>query len=189
MEVVGLTIGVVGLAGLFSVCQAAIEQIDTYRNFENESRSIKAQFELSKQIFQLWAKDVGLKDTTTTESHHPNLNDPRTASTVAEALRSISDIFDVTIDTSSTLQPDLSDNNQSSSTTAPKIIPSRFKHYKPLQASRKDKIEWMLRGRNKIVKKVEIFGDLVTKLYTLVPPEQTGSRPDGRGTSFKRRSL
>lgn len=187
MEIAGLAVGVVGLAGLFNVCQAAIEQIDTYKNFGIESRYTTVQFELSKRIFQSWADNVGINGTTMRESHHPYLDNPSTASVVKQTLLSIGEIFDITVDTSPTQQLDLIDNNQSSSATAfGSSQKNSTRHYSSQASSKRDKIGWMLRGRNNFVKQVDAFGNLVTKLCALVPPRQIDSQLDGLGMSIQK---
>ena len=44
MEIADLTIDIAGLAGLFSASMKAIEQAESYKKFELESRYITAQF-------------------------------------------------------------------------------------------------------------------------------------------------
>lgn len=184
MEVAGLAIGVAGLVGLFSVCRDAIEQIDTYKSFGLESRSIKVRFELSKQIFRSWADDVGINATNMSKSHHPNLDNLAIASVVRETLQSISEIFHVAVNSSLALRLGLTDSNLLSSAGDLGALPNKSCHHNPSQvSSKRDKIAWVLRGKMNFVKQVEAFGDLVEKLCTLVPPQNIDSRLNELGMS------
>jgi hypothetical protein len=51
MEPIGFTVGIVGLAGLFSVCLDVIDKVDSYKDYRVESRSIIAQFDADKHLF------------------------------------------------------------------------------------------------------------------------------------------
>lgn len=183
MEVAGLAVGVAGLVGLFSVCRDAVEQIDTYKNFGLESRSIKVRFELSKQIFQLWANDVGITDIKMSESHHPYLDKPAIASVVRETLVSIGEIFHVTTSSSLAMRLGLSNNNLLSSASDPGILPK--KPSTSQKSSKRDKTIWMLGGKINFANQVDTFGDLVEKLCTLVPTQHVNPRLNDLGTSFE----
>lgn len=186
MEIAGLAVGVAGLVGLFSVCRDAIEHIDTYQSFGLESRSIKVRFELSKQIFRRWADDVRITDIEMSESHHPYLDNPEIASVVRETLVSIGEIFHVTVNSSLALRLGLTDNNLLSSTSDLGVLSKKSRHHKSLQvSSKRDKIAWMLGGKNNFVKQVDAFGDLVEKLCTLVPTQHVDSRLSELGVLFE----
>ncbi|KAH6664589.1 ankyrin-1 [Halenospora varia] len=58
MEPIGLTVGVIGLAGLFSVCLDVIDKVDSYKDYGVKSRSIVALFEGYKHLFKKWAQDI-----------------------------------------------------------------------------------------------------------------------------------
>lgn len=182
MEVAGLAVGVAGLVSLFSICQDAIEQIDTYKNFGLESRSIKVQFELSKQIFRRWADDVGITDIKMRESQHQCLDNPAIASVVRETLVSIGEIFNVTVNSSLALRLGLIDNNLLPSPSNVGVLPKKpSTSQKP---SKRDKMAWTLGGKTNFVKQVDAFGVLVEKLCILVPTPQGGSRLNELGMSF-----
>lgn len=186
MEIAGLAVGVVGLAGLFSVCQDAIEQINTYKNIGPEYRSSEARFKLSKQIFQSWADDVGISGIKMRESHHPKLDDPAVASVVKQALLSIYEIFHVTRNTSLAPRLELSDSNPLSPASGFEALPNKSRHKSSLQVlSKRDKIQWMLGGKINFGKQVDAFGDLVEKLCSLVPPQRTDFQTNELGKSFK----
>lgn len=163
MEAVGVAFGV---AGLVSVCRDAIEQIDTYKNFGLESHAIKARFELSKQIFRLWANDVGITDINMSKSHHPCLDDPDIASVVKETLVSIGEIFQATANSSFARRLGLSDNNLLPSARNPGGLPQKSSTVQ--KSSKRDKLAWTLGGKASFAERVDAFGDLVEKLCTLV---------------------
>ena len=50
MEPISFTVGIVGLAGLFSVCLDVIDKVDSYKDYGVESRSILAQFDADKHL-------------------------------------------------------------------------------------------------------------------------------------------
>jgi hypothetical protein len=51
MEPIEFAVGVVGLAGFFSVCLDVIDKVDSYKEFEVESHLIIAQFKADKHLF------------------------------------------------------------------------------------------------------------------------------------------
>lgn len=187
MEVAGLAVGVAGLVGLFSVYRDAIEQIDTYKNYGVESRYIKAQFDLSKQIFRSWAEDVGITDIDISqESYHPYLDDPEKASVVRDTLMIIRDIFDVTANSSLALRLGLTDNNLLSSSSNLGVVPKKTKHHSSLQtSSKRDKLAWMLGGKTSFVNGVHAFGDLVRELCAFIPTQHEGSGLNELGMSYE----
>jgi hypothetical protein len=55
MEPISFTVGIVGLAGLFSVCLDVIDKVDSYKDFGVDSRAIIAQFDADRYLFTKWA--------------------------------------------------------------------------------------------------------------------------------------
>lgn len=184
MEIAGLAVGVVGLAGLFALYRDTMEQIDTYKNYKLESRHLVTQFMLIKQMFRIWAEKVGIHDERghkMTELHHPNLDKPEVASVVEAALWSIRRIFEATGKTSFTIPLELADENLVFSADGSEVLPKKNKNPNRLQSStsRRDKIGWVLGGKTNFTKQVDLFEGLVEKLYILVPIQQAaelGSR-------------
>ena len=105
MEPIGFAVGVVGLAGLFSVCLDVIDKVDSYKEFGVESRSIIAQFEADKHLFTKWAQDVGIDKDKLNNNCHSYLANPETNLIVQKILSSIQEIFSKTEGTVSNLQP------------------------------------------------------------------------------------
>ncbi|KAH8670344.1 ankyrin-1 [Tricladium varicosporioides] len=78
MEPIGLTVGVIGLAGVFSVCLDVIEKVDSYKDYGVESRSIVALFEGYKYLFKKWAQDVGINNPESNNNHYNQLDNAET---------------------------------------------------------------------------------------------------------------
>jgi hypothetical protein len=184
MEIAGLAVGVVGLAGLFGLYRDTMEQIDTYKNYRLESRHLVTQFMLIKQMFRIWAEKVGIHDERghkMRESHHSNLDNPEIASVVGEALWSIRKIFEATVKTSSTISLGSDGENLLFSANRSQILPKKIENPKLSQSSisKRDKLGWALGGKTNFAKQVDVFEGLVEKLYILVPIQQVeelGSR-------------
>jgi hypothetical protein len=76
MEPISFTIGVVGLASLFSVCLDVIDKVGSYKDFGFDSRAIITQFKADKHLFTKWAQDVGISKDKPKENYHKYLDDP-----------------------------------------------------------------------------------------------------------------
>jgi hypothetical protein len=93
MEVAGLSIGVIGLVGVFGVCMDVIGRIDAYKDFGVEFRGAIARFEADKIRLQKWADEVGIQDATSLD---PRLKDPEIELGVKTLLISALEIFEAT---------------------------------------------------------------------------------------------
>jgi len=163
------TAGIAGLVGLFSTCLDVIDKVDSYKDFGVESRSIIAQFETDKLLFQKWAQDVGINQAKLKEDHHEDLDDPQTASMVKKILSSIQEIFSKTDITLSNLQP-IAETDPKHSQDG--VLFSRGRaQYQKLEAStsKRRRIGWALRTKAKFIAQVQQFGALVQRLHSLVP--------------------
>jgi len=160
--------GFAGLAGLFSTCLDVIGRVDSYKDFGVESRSIIAQFEADKLLFQRWADNVGINQTKLKEDHHKDLDDPQTASMVEKILLSIQEIFTRADTTLSNLQP----TEEAELRSRDGALRPRGRHqYQSVQASisKTKRIGWALRGKVKFIAQVQQFGALVQRLHDLAP--------------------
>ncbi|KAJ4146962.1 hypothetical protein LMH87_001515 [Akanthomyces muscarius] len=92
MEPVGLAVGVLGLAGLFSTCLDAIGRFESWRNFADESQLVRTLLEGQRLLLQRWGRDVGLDNGTLSADHHEALNDPKILSTIRMHLSEIEKI-------------------------------------------------------------------------------------------------
>lgn len=171
MEPVGLAVGIIGLAGLFSSCLDVLERFDSWKDFSNDSRALAARFEADKLRFEKWGQAVGVGQKDLLDYHHETLNDPRTLATVEGLLSVIRDIGnDSEIRFPSTfLGPD-----------APAKSGISFKvKVHPTESTRR-RLGWAMRDKAKRIAQVEQFGQLVDRLYILVP--LTG--PSSCGNTF-----
>ncbi|KAG4291440.1 hypothetical protein FPRO06_03326 [Fusarium proliferatum] len=61
MEVTGLAVGVVGLAGLFSVCLDSLSRFQTYRDSNSETHVLDTRFRAARTRFEQWGIEDGIK--------------------------------------------------------------------------------------------------------------------------------
>ncbi|MCJ1462826.1 hypothetical protein MMC07_001429 [Pseudocyphellaria aurata] len=170
MEVAGLIVGIAGLAGLFSACKEAVDQVDSYRHFEFESRQIQARFDISKFKFERWVKHVGSTNGELKEVHHTSLDNVAVAQAMRTILSSIQEILENADRTSSTLQLELQDSSSLDPSHPPGFLRKRPTNQGPNFApvSKKSKISWALGKKTKISGQVETFETWVEKLYSIV---------------------
>ncbi|KAK2005285.1 hypothetical protein LZ32DRAFT_664471 [Colletotrichum eremochloae] len=95
MEPVGLAVGVVGLAGLFSSCLEAVAKFDSYKNSGRDSRSLATSFDVHKHRFEQWGRAVGIEKGKLSDTHHPALDDEKTLALVYKLLANIQDFCSV----------------------------------------------------------------------------------------------
>jgi hypothetical protein len=171
MEPIGFAVGVVGLAGLFSVCLDVIDKVDSYKEFGVESRSVIAQFEADKHLLTKWAQDVGIDKDKLNINHHGHLDNPATNLIVQKILSSIQEIFSKTEGAMSNLQP-VVEVRPTSFPDGVRFLNTRPKSQKPEGAiSKRGRIGWSLRSKAKFISQVQQFGALVQRLHSLVPPD------------------
>lgn len=169
MEPVGLTVGIVGLAGLFSVCLDVIDKVDSYKDFGVESRSIVAQFEADKYLFTKWAQDVGLDKEQLEGKFNNSLDNPKTCFIVHNILSSIQEIFSKT--------EGIVSNLQSVVEAGPKSFPDgifvlngrKTRQDREGAISKRGRIGWSFRNKAKFIFQVQQFEALVQRLNSLVP--------------------
>jgi hypothetical protein len=167
MEAVGL---VVGIVGLFSSCLDALDRFDSYKDFEAESSAIVAQFEADKTRFRKWGQHVGIDQHRLRENHHEALDDPEVLSVVEYILGVIENPLD-------------SDNIASKLQSLPQFLTdhsptlnSNTLHRALLErnlgsTSRRTRIGWAIRGRQRLSTLAQRFNALVETLHHLVPPK------------------
>jgi hypothetical protein len=162
MEPVGLTVGVLGLAGLFNTCLDILEKFDSWRDFGSESRSLAAQFKVHKLRLEQWGQAVGFEHQGLLDEHSKLLDDPRTLSIVEELLSAIKNICGY--DDNAFPEPAPGVDNKS-------IKAQTFKshHLHAPVESKRQKLSWALRNKAKRIAQVEQFASLVENLYRLVP--------------------
>ncbi|KAG9228536.1 ankyrin [Amylocarpus encephaloides] len=190
MEPIGLAVGVVGLAGLFSTCLEVIDKVDSYKGFGVESRSINAQLEADKLLFTKWAQDVGIDKVKSHNDYQSQLDNPQTNLIVQKILSSIQEIFCKTEDTVSNLQP-VVEAGPTSFPNGIHFLNTRQKSQNPKGAmSMRSRIGWSLKSKANFLCQVQQFGALVQRLYSLVPPDGLAGRVNvHRGTKGNDLSL
>ncbi|RFN47816.1 hypothetical protein FIE12Z_7944 [Fusarium flagelliforme] len=157
MEPVGLAVGIVGLAGLFSTCLDALQKLDSYKTASRDSRQLDAQLSATIHLFERWGEGVGINQGKLSKAHHPDLDDPHTFVVVQRLLGSI-DEFLQTSDNVTNRTLDFTIRNQGSD-----------------KISRWEKTAWALRGKLKQTNQVQTLASLVADLYSVIPPTNVSS--------------
>ena len=89
MESVGLVIGVVGFASLFSTCLEALDKVQSYSSPSTDSHILNTRFKATRARFEQWGRGVGIKQGRLLENHHPALDDEDTSPAVCDLLEII----------------------------------------------------------------------------------------------------
>ncbi|KAJ5332998.1 ankyrin-2 [Penicillium brevicompactum] len=167
MEAVGLAVGVIGLAGLFSSCLDVLERFDSWKDFNNDSRALALRFEADKLRFENWGQTVGIGQNDSSDYHHESLNDPRTLETV-EGLLSV--IREIGSDSEIRFPSGVSGPH---ARPAKGGLSSKATVHRP--ESRRRRLGWAMRDKAKRIAQVEQFAQLVDRLYILVPLTGSGN--------------
>lgn len=155
MEVTGLAVGVVGLAGLFSVCLDSLSRFQTYREANSETHVVDTRFRAARARFELWGVSVGISNGRLQPNHHRGLDNKETVNLIENIL----EIIEKTICDESILQR---------SRTGPRLQSGQFGG---LSQSRGKRLKWALGGKESRNEQVDIFEKLVQQLYNLIPRE------------------
>jgi ankyrin repeat protein len=169
-----IALGVAGLGGLASLvkaCQEAIEQFESYRDFQHESRIVMNRFQVCKHKFRKWADYVGIVDNKLNEKHHTSLDDPDEAELISRTLFDIQETLKNIEATSTTLGE--SDNPRDSINLLGSLQ-RRPTGQSPNSASvsRRQRASWALVKNTKFSKQVHTFTLLVEDLHTVIPIPQ-----------------
>lgn len=89
MELAGLAVGVVGLAGLFRSCLAAVDKVQSYRSSGPDMCVLDIRFKAAKARFEQWGQGVGIKQGRLLDDHHSALDDKDRSSAVSDLLHII----------------------------------------------------------------------------------------------------
>ncbi|KPM42471.1 hypothetical protein AK830_g4116 [Neonectria ditissima] len=170
MEAVGLTVGVVGLAGLFSTCLEAVDKVQTYLSFRTDSHVLDTRFKAAKVRFEKWGRRVRFEETMRSEDHHPALND-------RDISAAVQDIFQIITDTTLCDASDASAHHTSRAMTPSDDVSLGSLRPRP-HGTRRRKLVWTLWGKTERTEQVELFEKLVQQLHNLVPVDAVqGTRP------------
>ncbi|KAJ4859893.1 ankyrin repeats (3 copies) domain-containing protein [Trichoderma breve] len=152
MDPVGLAVGVIGLAGLFSTCLDLVKRVDSYKHFKKDEQILATQFAAYRLRFERWGNQTALSgnQTALSEDQHEALADSQTLETVRRLIEIIREI--------------LSDQKLPNPIN-PSLVRSLTEPFRP----RKEKLSWALKGKAKREDQVELFGKLIQHLYHLVP--------------------
>ncbi|KAH6985401.1 prion-inhibition and propagation-domain-containing protein, partial [Ilyonectria destructans] len=168
MEAVGLTVGVVGLAGLFSSCLEAVDKVQTYRSFGSDSHVLDTRFKAAKVRFEKWGRRVGFEETMRSEDHHPALDDRDISAAVQDIFQIITTLCDAS---------DASTHYTSRAMTPSDDVSLGSLRPRP-HGTRRRKLVWTLWGKTERTDQVELFEKLVQQLHNLVPVDAVqGTRP------------
>jgi hypothetical protein len=177
MEPVGLTVGVLGLAGLFSSCLEAVERFDSWRNFTDESRTLGTRWETQKLRMKRWGRAVGLENGAVSPDHHEALDDPEIASRVCTHLSVIENLC---TNADSAFSPVA--RTSAGQTRHTLLFRGRIQaHPSTPSESARQRVKWALRDKAKCTAQVETLGLLVHDLHDLVPPN------GAKGTKYAQR--
>lgn len=168
MEPVGLAVGIAGLAGLFSSCIDIVDRAQTYRSFGVDSEDLTTQLDGHKVLFERWGQKVGLdqKGERLERHHHKALDSLRVLTAVENHLKTINRLF------------------REDELHQEKVFPDRGRGEGLSSAGQADKpskwvrVGWAMGGKAKRMKRVALFGELVSQLYELVSVEDDTARPD-----------
>ena len=171
MEPISFAVGIVSLAGLFSVCLDVIDKVDSYKEFGVESRSVIAQFEADKHLFKKWAQDVGIDKDKQNSICHSYLDNPETNLIIQRILSSIQEIFSKAEGTVSNLQPVAEANATPFSGGIHSLSTRKKSQNFEGTISKRGRIAWSLRNKARFIQQVQQFGALVQRLHSLIPPD------------------
>ncbi|KAM5347269.1 hypothetical protein ACJ41O_010274 [Fusarium nematophilum] len=172
MEPVGLAVGVIGLAGLFSSCLEAVDKVQSYRSFGADSHVLGTRFKAAKARLERWGRQVGLENAPSKDGH-PAVAEQDVSAAVEDILRAINTICD----TSSAVPG-------SRSSLVPRRVGDTLLHPRQrLDSMRRQKLSWALWGKGKRTDQVELLENLVQQLHNLVPLDASDAIASGPGTS------
>ena len=163
MEFAGLAIG---LASLYSACIETVHRIESYQNFQVETRQLSAQFQADKAILQRWANKVGILQNGLSDTYDRRLDSPGIALAVKEILLCLQNLLKAT----EGAQGKIRHNSTSRSTSTRQYAHVQDPTQSTSTSSRKrNKISWTFGGKEKFIALVDGFSTLVGKLNELVP--------------------
>ncbi|KAM5513725.1 hypothetical protein FOXYSP1_04692 [Fusarium oxysporum f. sp. phaseoli] len=163
MEVTGLAVGVVGLAGLFSVCLDSLSRFQSYRESNSETHVLYTRFRAARARFEQWGVSVGISNGRLQPNHHDGLDNKKTADLIEDILLIIAE----TICKESILR---------GTRTGSRLQSGQFGGQ---SQSRCNRLKWAFGGKESRNEQVDDFEKLVQQLYNLIPPEDKSKSYEG----------
>ncbi|KAK7402477.1 hypothetical protein QQX98_011778 [Neonectria punicea] len=168
MEPVSFTVGVIGLAGLFSSCLEAVDKVQSYRSFEPDSHVLDTRFKAAKVRLEKWGRRVGFSEKALSEHHQPALDDRDISAAVRDIFQIISTLCGAS---------DASVSRSSRAATPGDDISLGSLRPRP-HGARRRKLTWALWGKTERTDQVELLEKLVQQLHNLVPVDAVqGTQP------------
>lgn len=165
-EIAGLALGVVGVAGLYSVTVQVLEQISDAAAFSDDFRNQSTKFKTVKMSLQVWGADSGFApDGTLLPDHNPIFDDAQLLYDVQSALVCIKDACEqlqTCLDRSS---PPLSGQQQTSTGSASRVRVST----KIVSAGRR--LRWVFKEKTKVEDLLNMIICLVGLLFKIARPK------------------
>ena len=182
MESVGLAVGVLGLAGLFTSCLEAVDKVQNYKSFAVDSQALNAQLKAERLRFELWGQQVGFDQGRLLANHHQQLNNPRICSAVKDLFLLIKRVCD---------SEDATQGSSLANTGSGMDGPSFTIRAQPSRSSesKRHRVAWALRGKREHAEEVTQFGSIVQLLHNLVPPESAKGTNAVHGLNNKDREV
>ncbi|KAH7207661.1 hypothetical protein BKA60DRAFT_599656 [Fusarium oxysporum] len=163
MEVTGLAVGVVGLAGLFSVCLDSLSRFQSYRESNSETHVLYTRFRAARARFEQWGVSVGISNGRLQPNHHDRLDNKKTADLIEDILQ----IIAKTICKESILRGTRTGSRLQSGQLGGQ------------SQSRGKRIKWAFGGKESRNEQADDFEKLVQQLYNLIPPEDKSQSYEG----------
>lgn len=178
MEPIGLAVGVIGLAGLFSACLDAVERFDSWKSFSDDSRALGSRWETQRLRMKRWGQAVGFGKGGPSPDHHEALEDPEIALRVREHLSIIENLCTNAGGAFSSSAAETNPRQSKNALFSRGRSQAHPSHPSPLSESGRQRVKWALRDKAKCTAKVEMLGLLVQDLHDLVPLDGTKSTKD-----------
>jgi hypothetical protein len=153
MEPVGIALGVVGLAGLFSVCLDSIDRYRAYKSFTSDSEALDVQLGAHRLRLEEWGHAVGIDQDKPSPAYNRRLEDPKTSVLVADLLRIIKETI------------------QSGGGGLPRRNSGfHAKTQEDTRSPRFRKLSYAFGGKSDRLSNIALLGRLLDQLERLVPP-------------------
>ncbi len=171
MDPTGLTIGVVGLAGLVSTCIEAFQILRSIRAFSRDTEILFTKLDIEKELFLQWSQQVGLL-----KKHHVDgrLFDRRTDRLVYRVLREIRGLL---------MEASGMEGKYGERLEVPRrLMGYHYGECRKRYGNERDDLEregkkvgfgrkfiWTVHGRDELKSLIDELGYFIGKLYQMIP--------------------